>query len=103
MTAPELLERVEREQPLRVGNGRRKELDDEQRKLAKHICSFIDRTGYLGTREKISVDDNRDTFFTDRPAGEGRNAHAGPWFFVVDARMSKLMRLPGNRRVDGAR
>jgi RNA polymerase sigma-54 factor len=44
------------------------ELDEDQRRLAKHICSFIDRTGYLGTREKASEDDDRDTF---RPVSLG--------------------------------
>ena len=29
------------------------ELDNDQRRLAKHICSFIDRTGYLGARDRI--------------------------------------------------
>jgi RNA polymerase sigma-54 factor len=38
------------------------ELTAAQRKLARHICSFVDRTGYLGTREKASEDDDRDTF-----------------------------------------
>src|SRR5215207_7909405 len=38
------------------------ELDEDQRRLAKHICSFIDRTGYLGTRERASEDDDKDTF-----------------------------------------
>jgi RNA polymerase sigma-54 factor len=38
------------------------ELDEAQRRLAKHVCSFIDRTGYLGTREKASEDSDRDTF-----------------------------------------
>lgn len=38
------------------------ELDEDQRRLARHICSFIDRTGYLGTREKASQDDDKDTF-----------------------------------------
>src|ERR1700722_18023293 len=37
---------------------------DEQLRLAKHICSFVDRTGYLGTREKAREDDDRDTFST---------------------------------------
>src|SRR4029079_2742140 len=32
------------------------ELTDAQRKLARHICTFIDRTGYLGTRLKIKKD-----------------------------------------------
>ncbi|VTT96662.1 rna sigma 54 : RNA polymerase sigma-54 factor OS=Singulisphaera acidiphila (strain ATCC BAA-1392 / DSM 18658 / VKM B-2454 / MOB10) GN=Sinac_1313 PE=4 SV=1: Sigma54_AID: Sigma54_CBD: Sigma54_DBD [Gemmataceae bacterium] len=40
------------------------ELDEATRRLAKHICSFIDRTGYLGTREKASEDDDRDAFRT---------------------------------------
>ncbi len=38
------------------------ELEEDQRRLAKHICSFVDRTGYLGTREKASEDDDKDTF-----------------------------------------
>ena len=29
------------------------DLDDHQRRLALHICSYIDRTGYLGTRVTI--------------------------------------------------
>lgn len=40
------------------------ELDEEQRRLAKHICSFVDRTGYLGAREKASEEDDKDTFRT---------------------------------------
>jgi RNA polymerase sigma-54 factor len=32
------------------------ELDDDQKRLAKHVCTFVDRTGYLGTREKASED-----------------------------------------------
>ena len=35
---------------------------NEQRRLARHICSFVDRTGYLGTREKMREDDDRDAF-----------------------------------------
>src|SRR6478672_4639732 len=27
------------------------ELTEDQRRLARHICSFVDRTGYLGSRE----------------------------------------------------
>jgi RNA polymerase sigma-54 factor len=38
------------------------ELAEDQRRLAKHICSFVDRTGYLGTREKTRDDDDKDTF-----------------------------------------
>ena len=40
------------------------ELDDDERRLARHICSFVDRTGYLGAREKASEDDDKDTFRT---------------------------------------
>src|SRR5215207_5450692 len=29
------------------------ELDEDERRLAKHICTFIDRTGYLGARLKV--------------------------------------------------
>ena len=32
------------------------ELDDDQKRLAKHVCTFVDRTGYIGTREKASAD-----------------------------------------------
>jgi hypothetical protein len=42
-------------------------------------------------------DDNRDTFVTDRPAGEGRNAHEGPWWWVTDARLSKIFDLQRRR------
>lgn len=38
------------------------ELDDDERRLARHICSFVDRTGYLGTRVKASEDDDKDMF-----------------------------------------
>jgi RNA polymerase sigma-54 factor len=37
------------------------ELADGQRRLARHVCSYIDRTGYLGTRERAASDD-RDAF-----------------------------------------
>jgi RNA polymerase sigma-54 factor len=40
------------------------ELDDDERRLARHICSFVDRTGYLGARERASEDDDKDTFRT---------------------------------------
>ncbi len=40
------------------------ELDGAERRLARHICSYVDRTGYLGAREKASEDDDRDTFRT---------------------------------------
>jgi RNA polymerase sigma-54 factor len=40
------------------------ELEEDQRRLARHICSFVDRTGYLGTRVKASEDDDKDTFNT---------------------------------------
>src|SRR5437870_11686411 len=32
------------------------ELDEAQQRLARHICTFIDRTGYLGTRLKVRKD-----------------------------------------------
>jgi RNA polymerase sigma-54 factor len=38
------------------------DLDEPQRRLARHICSFIDRTGYLGTRERASEDDEKEIF-----------------------------------------
>src|SRR5262245_39853621 len=40
------------------------ELEEDERRLARHICSFIDRTGYLGARERASEDDDKDTFRT---------------------------------------
>lgn len=40
------------------------ELDEGERRLARHICSFVDRTGYLGARERASEDDDKDTFRT---------------------------------------
>lgn len=36
------------------------ELDPEQRALAKHVCSFIDRTGYLGSRIKTKRKEDDD-------------------------------------------
>jgi RNA polymerase sigma-54 factor len=32
------------------------ELDEQERRLARHICTFIDRTGYLGARLKVRKD-----------------------------------------------
>ncbi|MBY0456926.1 MAG: RNA polymerase factor sigma-54 [Gemmataceae bacterium] len=40
------------------------ELDESERRLARHICSFVDRTGYLGARERANEDDIKDTFRT---------------------------------------
>ncbi len=40
------------------------DLDEGERRLARHICSFVDRTGYLGARERASEDDDKDTFRT---------------------------------------
>ncbi len=40
------------------------ELEEDVRQLARHICSFVDRTGYLGARERASEDDEKDTFRT---------------------------------------
>ena len=69
------------------------ELDDAQRKLARHICTFIDRTGYLGTRSTKTGQRGRTTsrrsFRADharrdrralRRAGDGRGGrgHARP-------------------------
>jgi hypothetical protein len=42
-------------------------------------------------------DDNADTFVTDRPATEERMAHEGPWWWVVDARFSKLFNIDDDR------
>lgn len=44
-------------------------------------------------------DDNNDSFFTDRPPGEERNAHEGPWSWGIDARVSKYFTL-GQRRIE---
>jgi RNA polymerase sigma-54 factor len=40
------------------------ELDEAEKRLAKHICSFIDRTGYLGSRAKVGDgnEEGRETF-----------------------------------------
>jgi carboxypeptidase family protein/TonB-dependent receptor-like protein len=45
-------------------------------------------------------DDNRDGFFTDRPAGEGRNTRVGPWLWVVDARVTKVLQVGQGRRLE---
>jgi hypothetical protein len=45
-------------------------------------------------------DSNRDGFNTERPAGEARNAHEGPWFWSMDARVSKVFSLGPARRVE---
>lgn len=45
-------------------------------------------------------DDNGDSFFTDRPAGEDRNAHIGPWSWGLDARLSKYFNLGASRRIE---
>lgn len=44
-------------------------------------------------------DANRDGFTTERPEGEARNAHEGPWFWSVDSRVSKLF-TRGSRRLE---
>jgi hypothetical protein len=46
------------------------------------------------------VDNNRDGFFTDRPPGEDRNAHEGPWAWNVDLRVSKNFAFGGGRRLE---
>jgi hypothetical protein len=45
-------------------------------------------------------DDNRDTFVTDRPPGEARNAHQSPSFWSIDARISRMVRLKGDTRIE---
>jgi hypothetical protein len=45
-------------------------------------------------------DDNNDSFFTDRPPGEDRNAHVGPWSWGIDVRISKYFTLSGERRIE---
>ncbi len=40
------------------------DLEEDEKRLARHICSFVDRTGYLGARERASEDDDKDTFRT---------------------------------------
>lgn len=44
-------------------------------------------------------DDNRDTNFTDRPAGVGRNSARGNDFWQADARLSREFRV-GRRRIE---
>lgn len=45
------------------------ELDEQERRLARHICSFIDRTGYLGTRLKVRKEKKT---HDDKPAKSSR-------------------------------
>lgn len=40
------------------------DLEEDERRLARHICSFVDRTGYLGARERANENDDKDTFRT---------------------------------------
>ena len=42
-------------------------------------------------------DNNRDSFVNDRPAGEGRNSARGAAAWVVDARLSKVIKVGQNR------
>jgi hypothetical protein len=44
-------------------------------------------------------DRNRDTYFTDRPPGVGRNSARGDDFWQADARLSRELRV-GSRRVE---
>jgi hypothetical protein len=45
-------------------------------------------------------DNNGDSFFTDRPPGEARNAHEGPWSWGLDARLSKYFTFGQEQRVE---
>ncbi len=36
------------------------ELEEDERRLARHICSFVDRTGYLGARLKVRKGKDRE-------------------------------------------
>ena len=38
------------------------DLPESQQRLARHICTYVDRTGYLGARERAREEDDRDTF-----------------------------------------
>ncbi|MDY3554318.1 RNA polymerase factor sigma-54 [Gemmata sp. JC717] len=40
------------------------DIEEDDRRLARHICSFVDRTGYLGARERANENDDKDTFRT---------------------------------------
>ena len=59
----------------------------------------------LGARSSLpynittGFDDNRDTYFTDRPARTGRNSARGAPFCQADVRLAKEFRL-GTRRVE---
>jgi Carboxypeptidase regulatory-like domain/TonB dependent receptor len=48
----------------------------------------------------LGRDLNRDGFNTERPEGEARMAHEGPWNWVVDARVSKYFTIAGSRRLE---
>jgi hypothetical protein len=45
-------------------------------------------------------DSNRDGFTTERPAGEARNGHEGPWFWTLDVRLTKSFTLGNSRRLE---
>lgn len=58
------------------------------------------RTGIVGRARSAlpytittGLDSNGDSFFTDRPAGVGRNSERGSSFFTVDFRISKFFRI----------
>ena len=46
------------------------------------------------------VDNNRDSFFTDRPPGEDRNAHEGPWAWKSTSGLAKNFTFGGGRRLE---
>lgn len=48
----------------------------------------------------LGRDLNRDGFNTERPEGEARNGHEGPWSWVLDARVSKVVQLGASRRLE---
>lgn len=58
------------------------------------------RTGIVGRARSAlpytittGLDNNGDSFFTDRPAGIGRNSERAPAFFTVDFRISKFFTI----------
>jgi hypothetical protein len=45
-------------------------------------------------------DSNRDGFTTERPPGEERQGHVGPWFWTMDIRLSKAIAVGPGRRLE---
>jgi hypothetical protein len=58
-----------------------------------HVAGVVTARTALPYNVTTGLDDNRDTFFTDRPPGVGRNCERGDPFWQTDIRISKTFRL----------